>query len=1063
MMPAMNPGAIPADQAARRRILEDLDACLLVEAGAGSGKTTSLVGRMLQLVLRGEPVEHIAAVTFTRKAASELRERFQVQLEKSARGVESGSVAAERLNRALRELDRAFLGTIHSFCARLLRERPLEVGLDPAFHEVTEEDWEVLQQGFWSRWLERSRRAENADLRDAQAAGVEPRALYAAFKRVVDYPDVSFPLLSSAIPDAGACRRELDRLLGRALAMLPPAEPAAGWDPLQRLVRRLARERRLHDRGWEDVAVFCSVIERIKASHLKLTQNRWSADKDGKERAKELGADFTTFLEDQASDLLRCWREHRYPLVMRLLLAAAKDFQAERLATGQLGFEDLLLLTARLLREHPLVRDELGSRWRRLLVDEFQDTDPVQAEVCLLLSSESSEGDDWRSVVPRPGALFVVGDPKQSIYRFRRADIQIYDLVKRRFEAFGGVLALTENFRSVHPIGRLVNEHFATVFPASGTIEQAPFSEMRTRHEPAGGDGVHRYTVCPDARNNDALFEQDSAMLASLIAARVESGAYAPGDFLILTATRAPIEYYARALAVRNVPVSTTGARLPQEHELRELLVVLRAIADPENAVLVAAALEGLFFGLTPADLYEARLAGQRFSITHPPGEAPTAAANALRQLHQWWRVSQRQAADVLFERILDDTGLLVHAAVQPLGDARAGALLHLVESLRAAAVHGGSAVTDAMERIEVLLAAEAPDAPLRPGRRDAVRVMNLHKAKGLEARVVMLAAPKKDTSYEPVAHVRRDAEGANGWLAISAGGILVAQPPGWAAMAAEETRFLDAEDGRLLYVAATRARQELFVARCEKQTKARGKEYEKSAWSPLESSLDKHGTDISISVTPAPGRRVVDRSADDVRAAVARVGQRRAAGCSTSLRAITVTESAKAERDVQRQYDLPPTPGMGAAWGRAVHRCLEAAARGRDGDNLDAFTRAVAAEEMLDPDGEAKLAELVATVRRSDIWKRIVAGGAPMLELPIMQLCETGDDRTLIEGVIDVAVREPDGLLVVDWKTDNVADAAWATRLTAYERQVSTYSSMLTALCGQPATGRIERVRLEP
>jgi ATP-dependent exoDNAse (exonuclease V) beta subunit len=152
----------------------------------------------------------------------------------------------------------------------------------------------------------------------------------------------------------------------------------------------------------------------------------------------------------------------------------------------------------------------------------------------------------------------------------------------------------------------------------------------------------------------------------------------------------------------------------------------------------------------------------------------------------------------------------------------------------------------------------------------------------------------------------------------------------------------------------------------------------------------------------------------------------------------------------------------MGAAWGRAVHRSLEAAARGRDGENLGAFIRAVAADEALEPVSAVKLGELIASIRQSGIWKRVVAGGAPMLELPIMQLCGTGDDRTLIEGVIDVAVAEPDGLLVVDWKTDSVGDPVWTSRLAAYEKQVTAYADMLTALCGQPAKGRVERVRLE-
>ncbi|NUQ22055.1 MAG: UvrD-helicase domain-containing protein, partial [Gemmatimonadaceae bacterium] len=730
-----------ADAAARARILTDLDVNLLVEAGAGSGKTTSLVGRMIALVERGTPVERIAAVTFTRKAANELRERLQLGLEERVRKGDAGADSTRRCEAALRDLDVGFLGTIHSFCGRLLRERPLEAGLDPSFEEVTDEDWDELRDSYWIRWLERCRREGDAALRDLSATGIDPRSLREGFLKVVTYPDVTFPLAKSPAPAVADCRHELEKLLARAENMLPREEPPDGWDALMKLVRRLTVQRRIHD--WSDVAAFCSAVERVKASACAVTQKRWGSDRETKAVAKELAAAFVEFVDGPAAEVLRCWREHRYPTVMRFLQRAASEFEKERREAARLGFNDLLLLAAKLLRENRAAREELGARWAHLLVDEFQDTDPVQAEVCLLLASPPSEGDDWRTVTPRAGAIFVVGDPKQSIYRFRRADIQVYELVKRRFETFGDVLPLTHNFRSTEPIEALVNAHFAAVFPEKGSTAQAPFSAMRTDRPGEKADGVFFYTVCPDGRKKERLFRDDAAMLASWIAARITRGERSAGDFLILTDIRKPIVHYARALSERNIAVSTTGAPLPQERELTELLVVLRAMADPENAVLVAAALEGLFFGLSPADLYDGRKVGLHWAITHRPTESESPCGRALLQLHEWWKVSQRQPADVLLERILDDTGLLFHAASQTLGDARAGALLHLVEALRRVSVTGASGVSDATERLELLLGKEAADAPLRPGRSDAVRVMNLHKAKGLEATVVILAAPQ--------------------------------------------------------------------------------------------------------------------------------------------------------------------------------------------------------------------------------------------------------------------------------------------------------------------------------
>lgn len=1055
--------AEPSDQPARDRIVSDLDTNLLVEAGAGSGKTTSLVGRMLALIERGTPVGRIAAVTFTRKAANELRERFQIGVEARVRERGPDDAVTARFETALRDLDAAFLGTIHAFCARLLRERPLEAGIDPNFQEVTEEDWTELQLEFWNRWLERMQQEGDPALAALNAVGVHPRALHKGFCKVVIYPDVEFPLGASVAPDVAECRAELEKLLARAGKLLPGAEPPAGWDPLMKLVRRLAVHRRIHD--WNDVALFCAALEHLSENSVKLTQKRWGADSETRSAAKQLGADWVTLVKEKAADVLRCWREHRYPIVMRFVLRAAADFQRERLATAQLGFADLLLLAASLLRENPEARDQLGARYAHLLVDEFQDTDPAQAEVCMLLASPSSAGSDWPTVVPRAGGIFVVGDPKQSIYRFRRADIQVYELVKRRFVSFGAVLALTQNFRATEPIEQLVNEHFSGIFPAEGTPSQAPFSAMTTGRPGVHPDGVFRYTVCVDATNKNAIFTHDAELLGSWIASRIEKGERQAGDFLILTDTREPIEYYARALAERNVPVSTTGAALPQELELTELMVVLRAVADPENPVQVAAALEGLFFGLTPADLYDAMRGGLHFAITHRPSESDSATGKALAQLHEWWKLSQRQSVDVLLERILDETGLLFHSASQPLGDARAGALLHLVDTLRAGSPNGASGVGDAMERLELLLQREAPDAPLRPGRTDAVRVMNLHKAKGLEATVVVLAAPYEREPFAPDVYVRRDTRATRGALVIKDDDTIIAQPSGWAEMEADEATFSSAERDRLLYVATTRPKRELVIARCKHTTKARGVEYRGWAYGRLARLLDATAPEIPMTVTAPPGRMRVTRTADEMRRAVSAAADRVADASVASLRVVTVTESAKEQREVAREYDLPSPRGLGPAWGRAVHRALAGAGagagRGRSGDGLAFFVRAVARDEGLDEEQAAALGRLVVEVMGSEAWRRLTAEEAAF-ELPVMQVVREGAVELLTEGVMDAAARTATGWVVLDWKTDDVSDAEWRRRKGAYERQVARYAEMVTASGAGAAVGEIVRTQLK-
>ena len=485
----------PPDQEARDRIANDLDTNLLVEAGAGSGKTTAMVGRMVALIRTGKAeIDQIAAVTFTRKAATELRERFQERLEREYRqAVENGDDAArENFARALASLDRCFIGTIHSFCARLLRERPLEAGVPPNFEEVTGPDEARLRTESWTRFLDRLAGRDSRLLKRLAEVGLRPAQLRGAFEELSDNPDVRYPAEPVPRPEAAEIRpvREaLEELLEDSLRLLPEQEPENGWDDLQRKVRRLDFTRRFP--GWRRTVDFFDALNYAVTASSRVTQYKWGGTKEVKAAAKALGERWEEFTAEggAARRLLDQWLAHRYRIALRFARAAAGHYAAERLRLGRLNFQDLLLRAAALLREHPEARRDLGRRYRWILVDEFQDTDPVQAEVLFLLASEDDDS-RWTRVTPRPGALFVVGDPKQSIYRFRRADITVYNQVKERFEQFGAVLTLTANFRSRKPIETFVNRVFSGVFPPEATEHQAAFAPLAVAPRQGEPEGV---------------------------------------------------------------------------------------------------------------------------------------------------------------------------------------------------------------------------------------------------------------------------------------------------------------------------------------------------------------------------------------------------------------------------------------------------------------------------------------------------------------------------------------------------------------------------------------------
>lgn len=1091
MTPGLETSGLP-DQKARDLVREDLERNLLVEAGAGSGKTTALVDRMVALIRhRACEAGQIAAVTFTRKAAGELRQRFQETLEKALADTSPEASDYEALATAVRDIDQAFLGTIHAFCAKLLRERPLEAGLDPAFKEVMEAEAYQMQRRFWVAHMERLAADGDELLGEVTRAGISPDRLEGVFQDLVENPDVDFQLAPVPPPEAeavAAVREELEGLLDRALEMMPKDEPEKGWDRLQIRVRTLAYWRRALD--WDDPNHFFDALAQFYRWRGKPTQNRWASDSLGKKAAKALGEDFLAFgdRDSVACSLMDHWYAYRYPLALSLAQRAAQEFAAERKERGTLNFQDLLVLTADLLRVDPGARRDLGHRYRRVLVDEFQDTDPLQAEILLLLASnpgssvagaegfsiEGGVGEDWRDVIPRPGSLFVVGDPKQSIYRFRRADIALYDFVKSRFKAFGEVLRLEANFRSLPAIETLVEGVFRSEerFPETDTERQAAFAPLLTQRDEGHGL-VASYRV-ESGRQSEVAFDEANR-IASCIAERTgPEGDRSPGDFMILTRNRKHLDIYARALEDRNLPVEISGAGVGFEEELRALLMLLRCLADPGNPVRTAAVLSGPLFGSSLEELFQYRNAGGRLEFDRSvEGDGPV--VKALATLHHWWTRARSEPADVTVERLVSEIGLFPFAAGGALGQLRAGALVYVMDAVRSAAVAGDASLIGAVQAIETALSWEDAEAPLVPGRKGAVKVMNLHRAKGLEAPVVFLAGPFGESDRTPTKHIARDEHGvARGSMVLAEReGFhvdVIARPLGWDDDEVEEKAFEEAEKVRLLYVAATRAKDELWVVRSEGLSSVL-----KSPWKPLEDWMDAVGCPVvDLPVVPAPPRQALDPDAvieDHFRDSE----ERRLRAMRHSYRIETVSAEAKhpdhsdqeEPRDEWGEVERFTAPEVtsttrGREWGSVVHAALAASGTGVTGDALEQICRALLIEferpvdHHGDPTELSVLLTLLRRVEETDLWKRSAESSERHVEIPFaLNRAEVGGAPEVLEGVIDLVFLDADGWVVADYKTDQGDDPEFQNRVHQYRAQVDLYARSWTELTGESVQTR--------
>jgi ATP-dependent helicase/nuclease subunit A len=502
------------------------------------------------------------------------------------------------------------------------------------------------------------------------------------------------------------------------------------------------------------------------------------------------------------------------------------------------NYVDLLRVTSAMLRTQPDVRRALQAKYRFLFIDEFQDTDPIQADIFLMLAADeelaatwdpASAGFDPFAVPLRPGALFVVGDPKQSIFRFRRADIDIYNRVARRIKETGGeVLSLTANFRSLPSVCEVANTIFPPLFaerayPYSPAFEK--LDPVRDESEAPAGPRVARITI-PDSDDVEPV-EEEARRVATYIKAEVSSGRRKFGDFLVLNRMRPRLRTFAEAFDALEVPVDVSGGGMfCDSSEVRALSALLSALSDPLDSVALVGVLRGPLFGLSDPELFRLSQAGGRFDLWAPLPEKETsdiaAVMAALRDLQAMWRDTRLLPLGAAVDQILERTGWLALAATTP-GCAPAGHLLQAVDLVRQVVEEGGGLREAAEALNEEEPSGESEALPLEPGRRDVVRIMNLHKAKGLEADVVFLADATHEYEFPLVVRIEREGGRARGHLKIASGADepwkrkTLAQPAGWDAHEEEESRYRDAERLRLLYVAGTRARDLLVICRSAK------------------------------------------------------------------------------------------------------------------------------------------------------------------------------------------------------------------------------------------------------
>lgn len=1067
----------PGDELARETALTAIDRTLLVEAGAGSGKTSVLAGRVAVLLASGRHPSSIAAISFTEFTAAELRERIVRFVDELLAGrvpqdlraaFPNGKPTAEQranLEGASKDLDCLTCLTIHGFCRVLLTPYPVEAGIDPGAAMLDQDAADLLFEDECTAWL-RERLSGEFCPDDVFAAlyVAEPRSttemLRTLAKAICGRRDAS---VEEHITGVDTELAELGRAVSNFRAFL--TERGSGKHPEALAAVAFGFENQLAAAPAVIEAEMLPWLVRLRAPGACAIANgsftapsKISSKKSWKEilgggkgteaLVNELN-ERTTSLYAACRDAHEAMRAAGAGRILHLLAGEARKvlirYDAAKRNAAALDFDDLLLKAKVLLASQPEVRTELALRFPTVLVDEFQDTDPTQLEILWRLCGDPPKSDfgvGWREWTLRPGALFLVGDPKQSIYRFRSADlgsfIEARELL-RKVEP-ESILAISRNFRSRPCILNWVNKRFEECLSVEG---QAGFVDLTADEEdPLTTPGVAALDLDCEGTSAQGTRDIEAEEVAKLclrlvgnvtVRDREAEGGLRPcepRDIALLVPTNTDLWRYERALEESGFTVATqAGKGFYRRQEVQDLIALARALADDRDRLALGALLRGPLVGFPDEVLLDAvaaqppllNAAGQalpaQISLHMNPLHVPDPLLRAtLEKLRSLARQRRTCTPHILLCRAVE--AMNVRAILRQRGGRVAELALANVdlflEMTRPYDVRGIRAFAERMrERWEEAEKSPdaRPDADLR-----SISLVTMHSGKGLEWPVVIpvntasLAVETVAIAYDP----RRKR------IHMPVYGLYPNGCEEAVEFERQEQRF---ERQRLWYVAMTRPRDLLMIPRPSCGANAR-------AWAKLVNLdldvLHPFGVDFPPANIPLPessenfqDRATFEAEADRIQAAEPHLKRKTphlAEGSETGDAPTVFAE------DFGTAY-MPSTRGS-LARGLVLHKLLEEVLTGETADARDALAArgAVLLGQFALPVDGMDPGEMADTVLRGLSVPEIATVRHRLVpEWPVAACDWLRGEETITLGVADAIALEMDGTcsLVVDWKSD--------------------------------------------
>jgi len=1052
------------DDGARLRALTDLRSTLLIEAAAGTGKTALISGRLVMLLAEGASPASIAAITFTELAASEFAARAHRTIDELLAGQVPAPMRValprglsdkqrDALRAATAKLDDLTTTTIHGFCQSIITSYAVEADIDPGARILDAAQADTAFDTVFEQWFRR-RLSGSVRAGDPIAAlsKEDPRQVVDTLRRLARFrlrhrdarPE---PADLSGRPDIDFVA-SVDELRRWAASAPPEPQTAQFVTDLGVLVRHFDGSFAVppdFERLWllahpERLASMRGKTLDLKDPPGKSAWEKAAGRARGWHVAEEAAALFA-HVDDRYRTVLG-----RVATALVAMLSAELDevlaaYGAFKRAAASLDFDDLLEHARNVVRRHESVRRALGGRFAHILIDEFQDTDPVQSEILFLIAAQEARS-TWKENPLRPGALFMVGDPKQAIYQFRGANVHSYDtaraIIERQFP--GNLLQVTSNFRSRPDILTYVNRCFQGPLSRQG---QPGYVALTPTHGAPEHDlpCATRLTVdlaltagANEIRDAEAeAVAQVCARLIGNLKVRGPTGAIAPlaaGGIALLAPTGTDLWRYERALEEQGLPIaSQAGKGLFRRQEVQDLLALARLLADPRDTLAFGAFMRGPLVGLSEEELLDIAHAlpasagaddrPPRFSVSTNPDHIAHAHARATLLILQDLRRRARTTTPVL---LLGEA--VERLAVRPIlmarerdRSARAAANVGaFLEWARPYAVRGLKRLVRDATREWQAGAQRAEGRVDAEG--DAIEVVTIHSAKGLEWPVVITI----NTATQLRARdefVHRQSDNTLHWV------LGDAVPPGLAAALTSDEEYKARENERLWYVACTRATELLVVPELASA--------KQKSWARVVELGHQDLPEIDLSgfvrkpigvVADGENRQTSDVFAAE-QATIAEQSRARPWIRPSRVDPDRIEETPVIVADIADAPEAAIPIGAGRVRGLVLHKLLEEILTGELPEDAPALTkRAKALTSELVAEigpGAPKPAELAATALHTLRIPEVAALRAKLIaELPVYATLRVNDGEAPLAGRAD-AVAMDDGKIavVIDWKSD--------------------------------------------